>query len=361
MENDFDLQFDNFVVDGEFSFGEGTTVTEDKSPDIEEKADSEEGKDNDTTDTVDLSFETEDKSQPDINTVSDKEVKGDATLHAYYDFLKQQNILDVEEGFEFDGTEESLVKAQEQTQYSYQKKALEAVLSKLPENLQDMAIYALKGGTDFSKFNNQEIEFNTDTIESQTEVLKKYYKETAKWDNNRIEKYLSKLDETEIKEEADEAIDKLNELSKSQREALIEQQKQIEENQKAQLKDYNDKLESGIKNANFVPIDRKPKLKNFMFNTIRKEDGAKSEMVRNFEAIQKNPEHLIQLADLLMDYDKEKGIAYTRFEKKSQTTLNKGLKKALEETVNAKVASFSSAGKTGTAKVAEIDWSKFEM
>jgi hypothetical protein len=147
-----------------------------------------------------------------------------------------------------------------------------------------------------------------------------------------------------------------------QRQQLIDQQKAEEEKQVAQLKAYNDKLEAGIKDANFVPADRKPKLKNFMFNTVRKEDGAKSEMVRNFEAIQKNPEHLIQLADLLMDYDKEKGIAYTRFEKKSQTTLNKGLKKALEETVNAKVASFSNAGKsTSSSKITEFDWSKFEM
>ena len=101
------------------------------------------------------------------------------------------------------------------------------------------------------------------------------------------------------------------------------------------------------------------KLKNFIFNVARKEDGVMTEMIRTFNSIQNNPEHFIQLADLFLDYDKEKGIAYSRFEKNGQTTLNKNLKKALEESVSKKISSFANNPKTGTAK--EIDWSTFQI
>ena len=312
---------------------------------------------------IQINLGNEDPDNKDSKDLENKDDKSSEVVKGYIDFSKQNDILLLDEGFEIDGSEESIQQAKEQTVRNYQRSAVNAILSKLPQRLQDMAIYALKGGTDFDSFEKgTSEELNIDTLEGQTNTLKTYYKNVLQWDSNKIEKYLSRLDENDVAEEATDLKSKLETLEIKQRQDKIKEQEEEDKNRTLKLQEFNNRVKTNIDQAGFVPSARKTKLNNFVFNTARKEDGVMTELVRTFNTIQSNPEHFVQLADLLLDYDPQKGIAFQRFEKKGTTTMNKGLKQALEETVSSKIASMSNAGsgsKDNSSR--EFDWSKFEL
>ena len=381
MENNYDstdISNDGIQFNFEnFDFGATQNVEKTNNDNKVIESSSEDKKASEKVDDVNLEKDKEQEDQKtqndgiDFNKADTKQDSNSESTNAnqidvskeYFKFLKEHNLIVTEDEFEFDGTDEGLEQAHSQTIQAYQRSALNAILEKLPTNLQDMAIYALKGGTDFEAFNNKTTSSLDDsTLDGQTQIVKDYYKNIVKWPTDKIERYLSKLSEQDVQEEATDAKTKLIEEEATIRENYIKAQEAKEAEKLASIKEFNTKIESNIEQAGFVPAPRKQKLKNFIFNNVRKEDGPMTEMIRTFNTIQKNPEHFIQLADLLMDYDPKTGIAYTRFEKKSTTTINNGLKKALEQTVGNKIAAMSGYHSTGsTDNKNPIDWSKFQL
>ncbi len=292
------------------------------------------------------------------NSIDSADPASQDITKAYFEFAKKNNLVSVAEDFEFDGTEESLYQAQVQTIENNQRLALQAILDRFPDRLKAQAIYALRGGTDFNSFENTiENQLDDSSLIGQTQIVKKYYKELG-WEDAKVEKYLSRLTEQDVAEEAVDAKQKLIAAEAKLRQDKINELKEEADQKAAKAQEFNNKVKTNIDQAGFIPQPRKQKLNNFVFNSIRKEDGAKTELMRAFDAIQSNPEHFIQLADLLLDYDPQKGIAFQRFEKKSNTTMAKGLKQALEETVSAKVASMNSSSQISQNGQA-IDWSQF--
>lgn len=277
---------------------------------------------------------------------------------AYFEFLKQNNLINVPDDFEFDGSPEKIAEAHEQTLNAYKASAFSAIMDALPENIQGLLQYALEGGSDYQSFLNQPTTFDVSTPEGQESAIRYFYKNSAGWDDKRIDKLISRLDDEELAEEATDAIDQIEELNKKEREnALLTQKKQKEEAEERQ-KQFQQNIKNVINTVGYIEPARKNNIKNFMFNPVRRGDGVLTDYQRTLQNIQTNPEHLAQLADLLLDYDKEKGISYSRFEKKAKTTLTKDLKRHLDQTVADKVPSLSIKNKDNKNKE-DIDWKAF--
>jgi len=309
-----------------------------------------------TKDTETTSEEAESK-----DTESDYD---EAAAKDYFDFLKSNNLIHVPEDFEFDGSAEKLQEAHDQTIQTYKESAYTAIMSSLPENLQDLLQYALSGGSDYDKFLNRSTSFDTETVEGQEAVIRYFYKNTANWDDKKIDRYIAKLDEDEISEEALDLNAQIEEAQAQARKAAV----QAEEDNKRKAiegqKAFQQNIAQTIDKAGYIEQSRKSNVKNFMFNPVRRADGSLTEYQRTLQSIQNNPDHLAQLADLLFDYDKEKGISYTRFEKNAKTTLTKDLKRQLESSTSAKVHGINVPNRTNlkasqASKTDEIDWKAF--
>jgi hypothetical protein len=278
--------------------------------------------------------------------------KDDSITKKYYEFMKESNLLMVPDDFEFDGTNEKLTEAHETTLANMQQLAYSAIMERLPEEVQSLVQYSLKGGKDYEAFLKQDNSFDISNEQGQISLIKHYYKNTVKWDDARIERYLSKTDEGELAAEAESIKEELEESQSEQRKLKIAEQERLEKLAMEQQKAVQVKITDTIGNAGFIEDKRKQPLKNFIFNAVRKDDGKATDFQRALNQIQTNPEHLIQLADLLMDYDKVKGLKYERFENKATTRVTKDLKAKLEQTVSKKLGSIGNSSK-------EIDWAKF--
>ena len=288
------------------------------------------------------------KAKPEGQTTDKDE---ESITHKYYKFMKESNLLLVPDDFEFDGSTEKLEEAHETTLASMQQMAFSAIMERLPEQLQSAVQYTLKGGTDLEGFLKRENGFNVDTESGQIAIIKHYYKTTANWDDAKIERYLTKVDEQEIASEAASIKEELDELEAEGRKQKVLAQQEAEKAMAEQQKAVQTKISDTIVQAGFIEDKRKSPLKNFIFNAVRKEDGKATDFQRVLNQIQTNPEHLVQLADLLMDYDSKKGLKYERFQKKATTKVTEDLKSKLEQVVSKKI---SSIGETK-----EIDWTKF--
>jgi hypothetical protein len=302
---------------------------------------------NDTDDIIDINSNEGNKG----NT-GDNDNDSNSVTKKYFDFMKESNLLMVPDDFEFDGSSEKLEEAHEKTLATMQELAYGAIMQRLPEEVQGLLQYAIKGGTDYESFLKRGEAFNTETEEGQIAIIKHYYKNNVKWDDAKIERYLTKSDVSDIAQEAEDIKRELEESSSEQRKAKIAEQEALERASIEQQKAVQTKIVDTIGKAGFIEEPRKQPLKNFIFNAVRKEDGKATDFQRALNQIQTNPEHLIQLADLLMDYDKKDGLKYQRFESKAITRVNKDLKAKLEQTVAKKIGSIGNTTK-------EIDWSKF--
>lgn len=301
-------------------------------------------------------FEDDSDDEPDSkgkDGVSDSETI--ELNKSYFEFLKKNNLLFVKEDFEFDGSSEKLAEAQDQTLETYKDSAFKAIMNALPEKIQNLVNYSLEGGTNYEPFLKENTGFDISTDEGKEAAIRYFYKNTANWDDKRIDKHLSRLDDDDLAEEATEALLEIEEYNKVQQAELVKAQQlakqELEEKQKA----FQANIRSVIDKVGYIENTRKNSIKNFMFNTIRKSDGILTDYQRTLQNIQSNPEHLAQLADLLMDYDKEKGISYNRFERKAKTTLTRDLKTHLDQTVADKVPSLV----PGKNSKDDIDWKAF--
>jgi hypothetical protein len=319
--------------------------------------------DNDNNITIET--EREDSSEAQVDTDINEETSSENTASdsaanetdsiqenkGYFEFLKSNNLLLVDETFEYDGSEEQLAEAKNQTIHNYQKLALDAIMDNLPEDFKNILTYTLQGGTDYKKFLETPA-FDDTTIEGQSEIIASYYKNEMQWSKDKIDKFISKMDEEEIAEEALELKEKIKEKQSILVQKAIEQQVEAQKQDEIERAKKVQEITASIETAGFVDVKRKSPLKNFIFNPVRKSDGMHSEFQRVLSSIQNNPSHLIQLADLLMDYDKAKGLAYERFEKKAETKLTQSLKENLNKTIKAKVGQIKGSDEP-------INWAKF--
>jgi len=287
--------------------------------------------------------EDKDGDIPDAPDESDDEDSGSAVdLKEFFTTLKDSNYLTVPEDFTFDGTTDSLAEAIDLTYESFKKSAQESLLNSLDEDSRLALKFALTYKKPiYSFYEETEVEpfdFSTidlDELENQQEVVRTYLKKTTAFSDNKIENQIKSLSQSgEIVSEAKEYLGELIAFQKKERQELnnkIEQQRQKDRDDLLKWKEDRVNIIKSYKDADDA---RKAKLKAFVVNEVYtdRSKAPVTELVQVLRMINNNPEHYVQLADVLMDYSPEKGIDYDRLTKRLNTKITSSLKDKLDDT-----------------------------
>lgn len=284
------------------------------------------------------------------------------SIASYYNILSEQNLLFPDEDFEFDGTEESLQTAIEQTRTNISRAAQGALWQALPEKWRPALQYALEGGQDVDTFLSTMKEVDTDSLDvdnedHQREILKRYYSETTSFSSDKINNLVEKASlANTLAEDAEDALEELKTISLQKQQKLLEQQAQDRQAQQEQMDNWRRSVVDKINNNEQIQTTRKKKVQAFMLNQIERNGETDTDFSRTIKKISANPEHLVQLADILADYDEEQGLDLKRFLKKGKTEATKTLKERLEEVTDAKT---KVTGKGSKVKKQNFDWEEF--
>lgn len=262
---------------------------------------------------------------------------------AYYNLLKSQGILVLDDEYEFDDTAEGLQKAFQDAQKNIYNNAYSSLRESFPEEFLPILEYVSKGGQDIkdliSLYSEQQnvSSLDVDTEANQVALLRAYLKETSSFSDEKINREIEKaklgdflLEEaTEAKLELQKIYDKKkNEMAKAQEAAqLAEQEKQDE---------LRRQMNSVIEDSKVIAAQRKNKVKAFMFNVSEINGHKDTGFNRTLQQVAANPEHLIQLADMLLDYDSKKGFNVERLQEKSKAAAIRTFKEQLDAVTGAK-------------------------
>ena len=331
-----------FMETGEdFISPEPTEETEDNTPaeDVSEVEETEEIND-------DVEVEEEEEEEVDeVETPTEIEEDEDdsedlspSRNKEHYDFLTEEGILQPNEDFVFDGSDESLEEAYVQTRSNQKVSALQEVWNVLPEEFKGPLEFAISGGTSLDEylevFHNKESFDDLDLSEttSQRKVVSKYLTLTTKMSPELIKKKIDRMEDGGIlEEEATDVLPELQDYTQKEQERVLNEKKDAKIKAHQTTLDKRDSIQDVITNADFIPKARKNKVKAFIFNEVKKGNVIDTQYSRVLDSIYSNPEHLAQLADVLLEYDDKKGLQLDRFIKKGKTAAVSSFSKRLNK------------------------------
>jgi len=242
------------------------------------------------------------------------------------------------------------------------REAFDALWGRLPEDYQAALRYGLAGGGDIKDFVDRyapSLDYDNidlDDTQTQKQVLREYYKKTTKYDDDKINKFIARLEVTDdLLPEAEDAVEYLKTSLKEEQERLLEEQEKAREEFERQQAEARNKVVSVIEEQENLPTRRKKSLQAFIYNPIGRGDTTDTDLNRTIQSIQSNPDHFVQLADILMDYDPKKGFDLSRFEKKGESKAASKFQKKLEESLS-DVTSAVRKGKTAAPKKKDVNW-----
>ena len=264
---------------------------------------------------------------------------GDENYEGYFNLLKQVGALDLPEDFTFDNTPEGLEKALEVTKNQTRAKAANDILEALPDAFKPLLEYGLKGGTSLEKFLQAHAPIDYDSLdlsdtENQKRVMREYYQSTSNHPAARIERMINNLESTgDLETEALSTLDELKQLtelrkSKLLQEAELENQRRQDQAQQ-EIQEFTTKIE-GLSEADPT---RKARLKSFLLAPIKVENQVTTQFDSALNQVLNNPDHLIQLADILADYNPSVGFQFDRLEKKLKSKSVSAFKQIVDDTL----------------------------
>lgn len=157
----------------------------------------------------------------------------------------------------------------------------------------------------------------------------------------------------DLESEAIETAVELNELIEERKANLIASAKEQEEAQKAKIKEQTQKITQSIQALPNVDNTRKSRLQTFMFTPVKYEEGYSTGLNKTINQITSNPEHFVQLADILADYRPDQGFDFSRLKTQLKTETNKSFR----EQINSKLDSKSKVkGNTSKVLKEDFDW-----
>lgn len=286
-------------------------------------------------------------------------------LEAYYNFLKAQGLLFTNEDFEFDKTPESLQNAFEQTRENLTKNAFDQLWNRIHPDFQDALRYALAGGQSIQDFTRSissgdidYAKYDLSDEDKQRNIVREYYRKTTKHDDKRIDRMLSRLEEYgELLEEAEDALEYLKTNSKEEREQFLKSQEKQAEERRQQAEEWRNSVATAIKSSESIKGTRKGSVQAFLFNPIERGGQVDTDFNRRLLALQQNPEHYAQFADIIFDYDPTKGFSFDRFEKQGASKATSKFQKELEESIGA-IGGKARSSKPASDKTPEFNWEK---
>ena len=352
---DFDDLIEGFVEEIE-EINNDTVSSDSKEDVVETPTEETSNVDNFNDDQQD--DESEEQPISKANEIDDEDVP----IDGYYNFLKQYGVLDVPEDFKFDGTPESLEQALLETKKNTATKVLQDVWEGLPDDFKPLLEYGLAGGKslqDYLRTYGNQVKLETLDLndeENQKLVIREYYRQTTQKNDEQIDRMLTRLETMGgLDEEAQDALEYLQEYKETAKERLLQKAQAEEKARIEQAQKEIETLKSTIQTTN-LDDTRKRRVEAFMLQPIKEGTQVTTSFDKALDQILNNPQHLVQLADILADYHPSKGIDLNRIETKIKTQNNKTFKQLLNESVNnSKPTGNSTRRKTKE----DFDWDGF--
>lgn len=298
---------------------------------------------------------------PDPEPDTDEDDEPDEAAQSYFEILKDNELLNLPEDFEFDATPKKLKEALDITRERNKLEVRNEFESKIKPGLRPLLEYALAGGESVEDFISaystpDYTKFNLDDEEDQRAILFEYYRLTSNYTDEKINKIIDRFQADDLRQEAEETVGELQELADERKQRLIEETKAQEELRKQQVLEQTTKLTDAIEKSNAFDAARKNRLKTFMFVPINDGTTNSTQLAKTMQQITTNPEHLVQLADILADYNPKTGLSQERIKKQLKAQSNISFKEYLHSKVDPK-----SQVKNGRQqKIAEnIDWDTY--
>lgn len=322
--------------------------------------------DDDKTETPPEDSSVNDDDEGDDLSTDDNDDEGgsaDETALAYFNYLKEAQVLAIPDDFQFDGTTDGINQALELTRQAQLQQVAESIWARLPDDFKPLLSYGLNGGSSLQAYMDAYSPLNYDELDiddpiTQNRVIKEYYKTmNPKFSDEKIDKMVARLSEIgDPKEEAEDAIDYLKGLKAERQQNLLES---LEEQRQADIQraqEESRKLSELIDGSKTYDNLRKGRLKNFILNPIQEDNQVTTEFSKTLDNILENPDHLVQLADILADYHPSKGFNFDRLRKQLKTDSVKNFKDLLQSKLDTKTKV-----KGGTQKEVkeDFDWDKF--
>lgn len=160
----------------------------------------------------------------------------------------------------------------------------------------------------------------------------------------------------DLEDEAVDAVKELVQYKEQQKEQLLAEAANQEQAAKEATKKQTEELTKLIETTSLIGDERKNRVKAFMFNPIKENGQYTTQLNQTMSAITTNPEHLIQLADILADYNPSVGFNFDRLERKSKTKDTKSFKDLLDQKLDPKTGLKGSNKKVINE---DFDWDGF--
>jgi hypothetical protein len=277
----------------------------------------------------------------------------------YFNFLKDNDVLVTDEDFEFTGSAEDIQTALHQTRNNLETKVKQQFWEALPENLKPLLEYTLAGGKDIDQFLSYSRPLDFDNIDledpiSQKLIVKEQWKLTSNFSDEKIEKLINRLEESNsLREAAQEALLEIEEDRKNKQSRLLQEAKTAEVEQARALEEQRKNIEQEL--ASIQEPKRQDRVKNFVLSPVRTEQGYTSEFNLALSNILSNPKHLVQLADILADYNSNNGFNFERLKKQFKSEAAKSFRELLDS----KLTVPKSGSPTPSKSNEDFDWDKW--
>lgn len=262
----------------------------------------------------------------------------DETAVSYFNFLKEYNVLNTDEDFEFDGSADAIERALNQTKNNTVKQVRDEIWNQLPDDFKPLLEYGLKGGTSLQDYLStfKEVDYDELDIEdtiSQKQLVKDYYKQYSNYSDEKIEKFINNLEKSEaLKEAAEEALIDLKEYKETAKANFIANQEAIRLKEQQEIAAATAELEATLSSYT-QDTKRVERLKHFIFSPIREANTTTTEFSKVLSNIEKNSTHLIQLADILADYNPNTGFSFERIKKQLKSESAKSFRELLDSKI----------------------------
>jgi len=271
-------------------------------------------------------------------TIDKPEQSSTEDLTGYYNFLKQTGALNVPDDFEFDGSEESFEKALTLNKETTRNNVASEIWEALPEDFKPLLSYALNGGSSLKNYLDYytPVDYDSvdlDDVDNQKKLLTEYYQKTSNHSDEKISKFISRLENSgDLFSEASDALVELKSLKEDREAKLIEQAKIEQERKLREAQEEITQINASIEKLN-ADNERKKRLKTLTLVPIKYEDKTMTQFDHAMSRIYSNPDHFIQLADLVADYNEKSGFNFDRLKSKIKAESNTSLKNLIDNTL----------------------------
>ncbi len=303
---------------------------------------------------------------PEEENETSEEGKDVSQASVVYDIMAKSGILQLEEGFEFDGSVDKLAEALDMTKNNLKLEAVSAMWEMLPEDFKTILEYGLSGGTDINAVKdviNKQVNLSKLNIENedhQKVLVEEYLKKTTQYSEDKIKQRIRKLYDSDLlEEEAVEALKELKTLQEKERADLAQREVDKKKAEQDEIKKAYNVVQQVVKEKLEVSENRKKQIVDAVFTT-GKYDGKNETSYIDYvdDLIRNNPEHFAQLVNIYLDYDPAKGFKNIGNSKKAESKAAVTLRDTLQDLLSGSTVVKAVASKTSSGN-SDFDFESF--